>query len=146
MPDIDAMEPEVVVLVRRVLNAINDRTLRERAEELLDPSIVRHDLVHLFPDSHGRNSGADLVGTLVAAMPDFHLDIEDIFGYGDRVAVRLQITGTHTGEPLLGRRATAQRLSTNAVFVYRVHSGRVIEAWQMLDGLGFYRFAGLLRG
>ena len=138
------MDSEVEAAVRGAIDAINDRTLRARAEELLDPSIVRHDLVQLFPDSQGTSRGSDFVGMIVAAIPDFRLDIQDIFSASDRAAVRLQMTGTHTGEPLLGRPATGKRLSANAVFIYRVQGGRVAEAWQMVDGLAFFRLAGLL--
>jgi predicted ester cyclase len=138
------METEVEALARGAIQAINDRTLRERAQELLDPSLVRHDLVQLFPDSLGRNEGSDLVGMILAAMPDFRLEIEDVFCAEDRAAVRLRMTGTHTGEPLLGQPAARATLSANAIFIYRVQSGRIIEAWQMIDGLAFFRLAGLL--
>jgi predicted ester cyclase len=129
---------------RGAIDAINDRVLRARAKELLDPSIVRHDLVQLFPDSTGTSGGSDFVDMIIAAMPDFRLDIEDIFGIGDRAAVRLRMTGTHTGEPLLGRPATGKQLTANAVFIYRFNGGRIAEAWQMVDGLAFFRLAGLL--
>jgi C-1 hydroxylase len=138
------MGAEVEATVRRAIDAINDRTLRARAEELLDPSIVRHDLVQLFPDSMGTSGGSDFVGMVVAAIPDFRLEIEDIFSTGDRATVRLRMTGTHSGEPLLGRPATGKELSANAIFIYRVSGGRVAEAWQMVDGLAFFRLAGLL--
>lgn len=138
------MGSETETTARRVIDAINDRTLRARAEELLDPSIMRHDLVQLFPDSRGTSGGADFVGMVVAAMPNFRLDIEDIFSTGDRAAVRLRMTGTHTGEPLFGRPATGKEFLASAVFIYRVDGGRVAEAWQMFDGLAFFRLAGLL--
>ena len=138
------MKADVEAAVRGAIDAINDRVLRARAEELLDPSIVRHDLVQLFPDSTGTSGGSDFVEMIIAAMPDFRLDIEDIFGTGDRAAVRLRMTGTHTGKPLLGCPATGKELSANAVFIYRLDGGRIAEAWQMVDGLAFFRLAGLL--
>ena len=138
------MESDVEKAARGAIQAINDRTLRARAEELLDPSIVRHDLVQLFPDSQGASGGSDFVGMMVAAMPDFLLHIEDIFAVGDRATVRLRMTGTHTGQPLLGCPAIGAKLSANAVFIYRVRGGRIAEAWQMVDGLAFFRLAGLL--
>jgi C-1 hydroxylase len=138
------MESEVETAVRGAIDAINERTLRARAEELLDPAIVRHDLVQLFPDSQGTSGGSDFVGMILASIPDFRLDIQDIFSAGDRAAVRIQMTGTHTGQPLLGRPATGKRLLANAVFIYRVQGGRVAEAWQMVDGLAFFRLAGLI--
>lgn len=138
------MESEAEVAARRAIAAINNRTLRARAEELLDPSIVRHDLVQLFPDSTGTTGGSDFVEMVVAAMPDFRLEIEDVLACADRAAVRLRMTGTHSGERLLGRPATGRRLSASAVFIYRVDRGRIAEAWQMVDGLAFLRVAGLL--
>jgi predicted ester cyclase len=139
------MDPELEAAVRRAIDAINDRTLPTRAEEVMEPSIVRHDLVQLFPDSQGSRGGSDFVGMVVGAMPDFRLEIEDVFGAGDRAAVRLRMSGAHTGAPLLGRPATGKSLSANAVFIYRVRHGRIAEAWQMIDGLAFFRVAGLLR-
>jgi C-1 hydroxylase len=134
----------VEATVRGAIDAINDRTLRARADELLDPSIVRHDLVQLFPDSEGPSGGTDFVQMLVDAIPNLRLDIRDVFSGGDRAAVLIEMTGTHTGQPLLGRPATGKRLSANAVFIYRLKGGRIAEAWQMIDGLAFFRLAGLL--
>jgi C-1 hydroxylase len=138
------LDSEVEAVARGAIDAINDRSIRARAQELLDPSIVRHDLVQLFPDSLGIAGGSDFIGMILAAMPDFRLEIKDIFGAGDRATVRLLMTGHHTGQSLLGRPATGKRLEANAVFIYRVQGGRVAEAWQMVDGLAFFRLAGFL--
>ena len=138
------MDPEVEAAVRGVIDAINDRTLRARAQEFLTPSIVRHDLVQLFPDSEGPDQGSDLVGMIVAAMPDFRIEVEDMFGADDRAVILLRMTGSHTGQPLLGRPATGKRLRANAVFIYRIEDGRIAEAWQMVDGLAFFRLAELI--
>jgi predicted ester cyclase len=87
------MKADVEAAVRGAIGAINDRAPRTRAKELVDPSIVRHDLVQLFPDSTGTSGGSDFVEMIIAAMPDFRLDIEDILSTGDRAAVRLRMTG-----------------------------------------------------
>jgi predicted ester cyclase len=81
---------------------------------------------------------------VLAAMPDFRLEIEDIICSEDRAMLRLRMTGAHTGQPLLGRPARGAKFSASAVFIYRVRGGRIIEAWQMFDGLAFFRLAGLL--
>jgi len=138
------MADDAVDAVRKAVDAINDRSLGSRAAELLAPSFVRHDLVELFDDSLGATGAADFVAMILDAMPDFRLEIEDIFGTSDRAAVRLRMSGTHSGGVLLGRSATGRRLSASAVFIYHVRGGRLAEAWQMVDGLAFYRLAGLL--
>jgi predicted ester cyclase len=138
------MESEIEAVARGAIQAINDRTLQARVHELLDPSFVRHDLVQLFPDSHGPTGGSDFLGMILDAMPDFRLEIEDIVCSEDRAALRLRMTGIHTGQPLLGRPAIGAKLSASAIFIYRVQGGRIIEAWQMIDGLAFFRLAGFL--
>lgn len=138
------MARDPVDVVRTVLQAINDRSILERTTELFEPSFVRHDLAGVFADSHGPAGVSDFVGTIVAAMPDFRIEIRDVFGSADRVTVLLRMTGTHTGEPLLGAPASGRSLSANALFVYRVANDRVAEAWQMIDGLAVRRAAGLV--
>jgi predicted ester cyclase len=81
---------------------------------------------------------------ILAAMPDLRLEIEDIVCSEDRAALRLRMTGIHTGQPLLGRPARGAKLSASAVFIYRIQGGRIFEAWQMIDGLAFFRLAGFL--
>ena len=138
------MDPAVEAAVRGTIDAINDRTLRARAEEFLDPSIMPHDLVPLLPDTKEATGGSYLVGMILAAMPNFRLTIADIFGAGDRAVVRPQDDWDSSEQPLLGRPATHKKLSANAVFIYRVEQGRIAEAWQMIDGLAFFRLAGFL--
>ena len=135
---------DAVTAVRAAVDAINDRSIGDRAAELLAPSFVRHDLAQLFRDSHGPGGASDFVSMIISAMPDFRLSIEDIFGAGDRAVVRLQMSGTHTGAPLLGQPARGRALSASAVFIYRVADGRLAEAWQLVDGLAFNRLAGLI--
>ena len=135
---------DAVTAVRAAVDAINDRSLGDRAADLLDPSFVRHDLAQLFSDSHGPGGASDFVSMIISAMPDFQLTIEDIFGTSDRPVVRLRMSGTHTGALLLGQPARGRALSASAVFIYRVTGGRLAEAWQLVDGLAFYRLAGLI--
>lgn len=135
---------DAVTAVRNAVEAINDRSIGDRAAELLAPSFVRHDLAQLFSDSHGPAGAADFVSMIMSAMPGFRLGIEDIFGTGERAVVRLRMSGTHTGARLLGQPARGRRLSADAVFIYRVVDGRLAQAWQLVDGLAFYRLAGLI--
>ena len=82
------MTSDAVTVVRGAVDAVNDRSLGDRAAELLDPSFIRHDLAQVLSDSHGPGSASDFVSMIIAAMPDFHLGIEDIVGTGDRKEVR----------------------------------------------------------
>jgi predicted ester cyclase len=56
-------------------------------------------------DFTGRATVAAVLAGVVAAVPDLHASVHDIFGHGDEVVVRLVVTGTQEG-PLLGIPAT----------------------------------------
>lgn len=74
--------------------AINDRSIGDRAAELLDSFFVRHDLVELCPDSRGPGMCPRFRVHDHLSHARLPVDIEDIFGAGDRAAVRLRMTGT----------------------------------------------------
>jgi predicted ester cyclase len=50
---------------------------------------------------HGQRQRRRLFAGVVAAFPDAHITINDIFGQGDQVVVRVVVSGTQEG-PILG--------------------------------------------
>lgn len=73
-----------------------------------------------------------MAGQIVSAVPDVHTEIEDIFGDGDRVAVRYTSRGTHTGE-LFGVTAKNRALRMSGMEIYRFSGGRIVECWGVYD-------------
>ena len=67
-------------------------------------------------DFTGRAAVAGVLAGIVAAIPDLHADVQDIFGHGDEVVVRLVVTGTQDG-PLLGIPATGRHLQYKAPWI-----------------------------
>lgn len=72
--------------------------------------------------------------TLLDAVPDVQLRIEDAFGSDDRVVVRVNVTGTHQGE-FLGLRATGNKIDYQSSEIYRFRDGRIAEEWICSDTL-----------
>jgi hypothetical protein len=69
---------------------------------------------------------------ITAAMPDFRLDIEDIFGAGDRATIRLRMSGTHTGRAAAKpARNWPPPVRQRGVHLPR-YRGRLAEAWRSL--------------
>lgn len=66
------------------------------------------------------------------AFPDLTARIEDIFGAGDRVAVRLRLRGTHAGE-FQGLPATGRTIEYVSHEFYRVSDGLIGEEWICSD-------------
>jgi steroid delta-isomerase-like uncharacterized protein len=71
---------------------------------------------------------------LFSAFPDLQVKIEDIFAAGDKVAVRLRISGTHAGE-FLGVQPTGKKVEYESTEIYRIDDGKIAEEWICSDML-----------
>ncbi|MFE4663542.1 ester cyclase [Streptomyces sp. NPDC056716] len=76
----------------------------------------------------GRDAWRGNATVLRTAFPDFEVRIDDAFGSGDRVAVRLTMRGTHRGE-FRGLPATGRRVRFSSLELYRVTDGLLAEEW-----------------
>jgi len=66
------------------------------------------------------------------AFPDAQVTLEDIFAEGDRVAYRLTIRSTHTGE-FLGVPASGRQVAVSFIAIVRIVDGKLVEEWGGLD-------------
>jgi predicted ester cyclase len=69
---------------------------------------------------------------ITRAFPDIHVRIEVIFAAEDRVAVRLTLRGTHSGESL-GITATDRSIQYVSHELYRVTDDFIAEEWICSD-------------
>jgi predicted ester cyclase len=58
--------------------------------------------------------------------------VQDIFGEGNEVVVRLVVSGTQTGD-LLGISASGRAVSWEAVDVYQLKNGKIRQEWAAED-------------
>lgn len=123
--------------VRRVLQAINDRDLGTLSQ-WVTPGFVRHDTGGIFFDGRGPEGWAELIGVLLRALPDLHLDVWEVLATKDRAVAYLSASGTHQGE-LFGLRPTGAHVRYHSVDLYRLEEGRVAESWPMPDLAGIRR-------
>ncbi len=70
-----------------------------------------------------------------AIWPDNRWTIDDIFGDGDRVAVRMTNRATHRGT-YRGIAATGKRVVFSAIWIFRLADGKIAEVWRCADDLG----------
>ena len=68
------------------------------------------------------------------AFPDHHFTIDDLVVEGDKVATRLTLTGTHTGE-FMGIPPTHKKVTVWAMTISRISGGKIAESWEMMDTL-----------
>jgi len=78
------------------------------------------------------------------AFPDLTMQVDDIFGAGDKVVVRFTLTGTNTGQ-LFGMPPTGRKITTTGIGIYRfAPHGKIVEEWYENDAIGQMRQLGLL--
>jgi steroid delta-isomerase-like uncharacterized protein len=70
--------------------------------------------------------------TLNGAFPDQTSRLESIVAAGDRVVVRLTMTGTHKGD-FRGKEATNRPIDVAVYREYRIENGKIAEHWALFD-------------
>ena len=127
-----------IELVRTALDSINRGDMAGLAATVT-ADFQRHDLARAFVFD---NSGADPLTSFItmvrAAMPDFYMDIVDIFATEDRAAARIRLTGTHLGD-FMGTAPSGRRIEISGVSLYSFRDGRICENNQLLDMAGLLR-------
>jgi predicted ester cyclase len=83
------------------------------------------------------------VTKVLAAFSDYHGEIQNIAAEGDKVAVRVQWTGTNDG-PFDGRPATGNKLVFSTSNFYRIENGRIAERWDVVETLAYAVALGLV--
>lgn len=76
-----------------------------------------------------------------AAVPDLRVAIDEMIVAGDRVVVRLALSGHFTGR-FDGRPGKGEAVSFRAVDVYAVKDGRITDNWHLEDNLTLLRQLG----
>jgi steroid delta-isomerase-like uncharacterized protein len=127
---------------KRGIHAINERDW-SIFPSLLAPNFIRHDLVQAFDEIKGQEGFGDLLQSVLKAVPDYHIQIDDIFATDDRLAMRFTASGTHKGA-LLGFAPTGNIVKVNQINLYRFDRDKLAETWQLLDVAGFLRQIGVL--
>ena len=128
-------------LVRRFMQAYNDRQM-----EIFEELVAEDYIDHVFEQT-GRDALKSLFTMAFEGFPDWYEAIEDIIAEDDRVWIRVQATGTHTGDwDLLGVKlpATGKSVVLNMVFVWRIADGQIAEGWEIDDNLPFLQALGVV--
>ena len=132
-------------VVRRWFDEVWNQGREASVDELFSADAVAHGLGDSEADVHGPEEFKPFVANIRAAIPDTRIQIDDMLSEGDRVAVRVTLKGTHTGEGL-GVPPTGRRVSIQGIIIARFVAGRMVEAWNSYDQLGLLRQVGALPG
>lgn len=62
------------------------------------------------------------------AFPDMQVEVLDLIEEDNKVTIRVQFTGTHSGE-IYNVKATDKRISFEAIEIFRLENGKIVESW-----------------
>jgi steroid delta-isomerase-like uncharacterized protein len=129
-------------LVSRVADDVWNRGDLTAADAVMAPD-ARYHGPHMPGGTGNRETWKAAVAMYRRAFPDSHVVFEELIDGGDRVVGRWSATGTHTG-PLPGVPPTRRRIAIGGITIYRLHDGRIVEAWEQLDMLGMWKQLGVV--
>jgi predicted ester cyclase len=106
-------------LVRRLVEDVMNRGKLELLDELCAPTLA----------AQFRQAFSEFrVG-----FPDWQEEVVELVSEGDHIAGRFTCSGTHLG-PFMGQAATGKRIERiHEVIFFRVHEGRLTDAWALED-------------
>jgi predicted ester cyclase len=122
----------------------NRAVLREGVERLNAADVAGWMEVHdatvtaygLGPEPLDHEGVRGFYTALTGALNGFRVDVEDILGEGDEVAVRFTVSGRHDGE-FMNVAGTGTDVAIGGISIYRFRNGKVVERWTSADVLGF---------
>jgi len=128
----DSVERNVET-VRRMAEAINERDL-DALDELVSASVRRHSAATPGVEVRSLEDFKAFLRGDFAAVPDSVQEIVEIFGAGDRVALRAVYRGTQSG-PMGPFPPSGRQLELPFLGILRLEEGKVAEIWVEWDNL-----------
>ena len=125
--------------VRRAIEEIWNKYNLDLIPEYYDSNFVWHTLQGDIQGLEGVKQFATMV---FGGFPDFHIDIEDMVGEGDKVVVRGLFSGTHQGD-FMGIPATGKKTAYPTISITRIVGGKSVENWIVNDRLGMFQQIGV---
>ena len=116
-------------IVRTTVDAFNADDL-DACLARMAPDFVMH--LADYPQPLGREAWQEGNAMMRRAFPDLHVQIDDILASGDRVAARLTLSGTHSGD-YLGHAPTGRSVSYVSHEFYRLADDLIAEEWICSD-------------
>src|SRR5580704_11955539 len=119
-----------IEIVREYTERVFNQHSPDLAAKYLAPGVTWHG--QTLGTIKGADSVTGMLRGFIRALPDLHAAEQDIVAAGDTVAVRYVIEATHEGN-LLGIAPTGRRVRWDAVDIYRLAGGMIVEEWAADD-------------
>lgn len=115
---------------------------RDWLEANVATTYVRRDTTLPF-EVIGPEGVLQLGDVLLGAFSEIELDIQDVVAEDDKVLVRLQFRGVHSGA-FGDYEATGKRFDVMVLDLFRMEDGKIAEQWPAIDNLGLQQQIGMI--
>ncbi len=116
--------------LNEALNSADEQVISAAIDEAFWPDVRLGTPLPI--EATGAAALKEVWAVLLRAYPDLHVEIEDVFGEGDRLVARNTVTGTHRGE-YLGVAPTGRLVTYSEMIIARFVDGRIAETWGVVD-------------
>ncbi len=127
-------------IVRRFIGQILNNHQYDLVDEFFVDTVELHGV---GPSIIGRTALVEFYTTFFAAFPDWHTTIDDMVAESDKVVVRITSNGTHQGD-FQGIPATRKPYTQNAIVIYHLTNGKIVEGRLQTDMLSMMQQLGLM--
>ena len=129
------------VSIRRLYDLINAGDIDGFGRQVADDFVERNEVPGIPPTKAGV---VQYFQMLLAAFPDFRMDVEDVIASSDKAVARVRVTGTHKGE-FMGIPATDKSAAVNLIDITRFgDDGLAHEHWGVVDQLALLQQLGVI--
>jgi steroid delta-isomerase-like uncharacterized protein len=129
------------IVMNRFLEFINTAS-ESLAQELISPDAIFH--VPGSPEPMRGPAGyLAIIGMMRGGFPDIQWTLEEMVAEGDKVAARFTMRGTHQGI-FFGVPPTGRMIAVQAMNIYRISDGQLVEEHGQPDMLGLLQQIGAL--
>ena len=129
------------ISIQRLYDLINAGDIEGFGRQLADDFVERNEVPGIPPTKAGVIQYFQM---LLAAFPDFRMDVEDVIASSDKAVARVRVTGTHKGE-FMGIPATEKSAAVNLIDITRFgDDGLAHEHWGVVDQLALMQQLGLI--
>lgn len=119
-------------LGRRWFEQVWNQGRREAIAEMMAPDAVLHDGEMV---TVGRSAFYSFFDRMMATFSEMHVNVEDTIAEGDKLCVRWECTGRHTGDGF-GVAPTGETFHVTGISIMRLAGTMFVEGWQNWDMLG----------
>jgi steroid delta-isomerase-like uncharacterized protein len=129
----------------RIARHIFEDVLNQRDADALRPFWAQ-DLVEELPMGtyRGPDEMARYFAETFAALPDFHIEPEEVIGEDDTVFVKWRMTGTFSGRQWQGIEPTGHRIELLGIDCFTFRGEQIVHNEVAFDQMSFARQIGML--